>query len=364
MSFLGSFRNLLLAVCLMLVLGFLYYSAGKLHMHGWGQELRESSTEYDRLGFLLKLDSGTSAELSYKNGNITEGGCRRGFASAQMTAIFPRFSKPAPMFLDNTFKQWSKLKDFVPPFGIKGQEAVIQKILGITKQYTLTSSLDSLSCKRCIIMGNGGIVANKSLGTRIDEYDVVIRLNEAPVKGFEKDVGSKTTLRITYPEGAIQKPARYEKDSLFVFAGFKPQDFKWLKYIVYKEKVSPSDGFWKSVATFVPKEPKEIRILNPYFIREAAFTFIGLPVNNGMMGRGNIPTLGSVAITMALHNCDEVAVAGFGYDMNAPNAPLHYYESVKMSAIKESWTHNIGKEKEFLRKLVRGQVITDLTAGI
>lgn len=49
----------------------------------------------------------------------------------------------------------------------------------------------------------------------------------------------------------------------------------------------------------------------------------------------NIPTLGTVAITMALHNCDEVAVAGFGYDMNAPNAPLHYYENVKMSAIKE-----------------------------
>ncbi|XP_069795076.1 ST3 beta-galactoside alpha-2,3-sialyltransferase 3a isoform X3 [Narcine bancroftii] len=380
MSFLGSVRNLLLAVCLMLVLGFLYYSAGKLHMHGWGQEphqveeVKEERTllfkinakdlEYDRLGFLLKLDSRISAELSYKNGNITENGCRKGFASAQMTAIFPKFSKPAPMFLDNTFKRWSKLKDFVPPFGIKGQEAVIQKILGITKDYTLTSYLDSLSCKRCIIMGNGGIMANKSLGPRIDEYDVVIRLNEAPVKGFEKDVGTKTTLRITYPEGAIQKPARYERDSLFVFAGFKPQDFKWLKYIVYKEKVSPSDGFWKSVATVVPKEPKEIRILNPYFIREAAFTFIGLPVNNGMMGRGNIPTLGTVAITMALHNCDEVAVAGFGYDMNAPNAPLHYYENVKMSAIKESWTHNIGKEKEFLRKLVKGQVITDLTAGI
>lgn len=49
----------------------------------------------------------------------------------------------------------------------------------------------------------------------------------------------------------------------------------------------------------------------------------------------NIPTLGTVAITMALHNCDEVAVAGFGYDMNKPHAPLHYYESVKMSAIKE-----------------------------
>ena len=43
---------------------------------------------------------------------------------------------------------------------------------------------------------------------------------------------------------------------------------------------------------------------------------------------------------MALHNCDEVAVAGFGYDMNTPHAPLHYYETVKMSAIKEVsvWT--------------------------
>lgn len=49
----------------------------------------------------------------------------------------------------------------------------------------------------------------------------------------------------------------------------------------------------------------------------------------------NIPTLGSVAVTMALHGCDEVAVAGFGYDMSTPNAPLHYYETVRMAAIKE-----------------------------
>lgn len=49
---------------------------------------------------------------------------------------------------------------------------------------------------------------------------------------------------------------------------------------------SASDGFWKSVATRVPKEPPEIRILNPYFIQEAAFSLIGLPFNNGLMGRG------------------------------------------------------------------------------
>ncbi|XP_036723409.1 LOW QUALITY PROTEIN: CMP-N-acetylneuraminate-beta-1,4-galactoside alpha-2,3-sialyltransferase [Balaenoptera musculus] len=403
MGLLVFVRNLLLALCLFLVLGFLYYSAWKLHLFQWedsnsvvlsfdsaGQTL---GSEYDRLGFLLKLDSKLPAELATKYANFSEGTCKPGYASALMTAIFPRFSKPAPMFLDDSFRKWARIREFVPPFGIKGQDNLIKAILSVTKEYRLTPALDSLSCRRCIIVGNGGVLANKSLGSRIDDYDIVVRLNSAPVKGFEKDVGSKTTLRITYPEGAMQRPEQYERDSLFVLAGFKWQDFKWLKYIVYKERVpgeedliwtlgpfhrdsrplnlrvpvpklSASDGFWKSVATRVPKEPPEIRILNPYFIQEAAFTLIGLPFNNGLMGRGNIPTLGSVAVTMALHGCDEVAVAGFGYDMSTPNAPLHYYETVRMAAIKESWTHNIQREKEFLRKLVKAHVITDLTSGI
>ncbi|XP_046778720.1 CMP-N-acetylneuraminate-beta-1,4-galactoside alpha-2,3-sialyltransferase isoform X10 [Gallus gallus] len=271
--------------------------------------------KYDKLGFLLNLDSKLPPELASKYANFSEGVCKPGYASALMTVIFPKFSKPAPMFLDDSFRRWARIRDFVPPFGIKGQDNLIKAILSATKDYRLTPALDSLSCRRCIIVGNGGVLANKSLGLKIDDYDVVVRLNSAPVKGFEKDVGGKTTLRITYPEGAIQKMEQYEKDSLFVLAGFKWQDFKWLKYIVYKEKVSASDGFWKSVATRVPREPHEIRILNPYFIQEAAFSFIGLPFNNGLMGRG-------------------------------------------------SWTHNIQREKEFLRKLVKARVITDLTSGI
>lgn len=46
------------------------------------------------------------------------------------------------------------------------------------------------------------------------------------------------------------------------------------------------DGFWKSVARQVPREPSDMRILNPYYIQEASFKLIGLPYNNGQMGRG------------------------------------------------------------------------------
>lgn len=391
-------HKLLFVLCPMLVLGFIYYSSGKLHYYVWGQKPQydEETTVklikvtshttnptvkqepvvegavsvgrivgsvFDKQGFLLNPDIKLPPELVYQYGNLSEGACKPGYAAAKMTAIYPKFSKPASMFLDRNFRRLAKVSNYLPPFGFKTQERIIDDILTATKNYGL-AEFDGLSCKRCVIVGNGGILSNKSLGSRIDEYDVVVRLNEAPVNGYTRDVGSKTTLRITYPEGAIQKPERYEKDSLFVFSAFKPLDFKWLRQMVFKKDLQGTEGFWKSVARFVPRDPSEIRILNPYFIQEAAFQFIGLPQNNGLMGKGNIPTLGTVAITMALHNCDEVAVAGFGYDMNTPHAPLHYYETVKMSAIKESWTHNISKEKEFLRKLVKANVITDLTNGI
>ncbi|XP_024129381.1 ST3 beta-galactoside alpha-2,3-sialyltransferase 3b isoform X2 [Oryzias melastigma] len=410
-------HKLLFILCPILVLGFIYYSSWKLHYYIWVQRPQIDAEEatvvltnaadvkgmtemeidigvgrivgsgtsaahpakplpvivfpphhfrenvYDKQGFLVQLDTQLSQDLLYKYGNLSEGACKPGYAAAKMASIYPKFMKLAPMFLDPNFKRLGKVSSYMPPFGFKTQEKLIDSILRETKSYGLGEHLDSLSCKRCIIVGNGGILSNKSLGSRIDQYDVVIRLNEAPVKGYSKDVGSKTTMRITYPEGAIQKPENYEDNSLFVFSAFKPLDFKWLKQMVYKEKRG-MEGFWKSVAQYVPREASDMRILNPYFIQEAAFQFIGLPFNNGLMGKGNIPTLGTVAITMALHNCDEVAVAGFGYDMNMPYAPLHYYETVRMSTIKESWTHNIPKEKEFLRKLVKANVITDLTNGI
>ncbi|CAB1317750.1 unnamed protein product, partial [Coregonus sp. 'balchen'] len=141
---------------------------------------------YDKQGFLLKLDGKLPAELVYKYGNLSEGVHE---ASSHVSR---------------------------PELQASGQSQ--QLLTSIWIQNT------SLSCKRCIIVGNGGILANKSLGSRIDDYDIV-------------DVGTKTTMRITYPEGAIQRPERYEKDSLFIFSAFKPLDFKWLRQMVFREKL-------------------------------------------------------------------------------------------------------------------------------
>jgi len=47
-----------------------------------------------------------------------------------------------------------------------------------------------------------------------------------------------------------------------------------------------------------------------------------------------LPTLGACAVVLALQLCDQVSLAGFGYDLQHPQARLHYYEALRMGAMK------------------------------
>lgn len=65
----------------------------------------------------------------------------------------------------------------------------------------------------------------------------VYRINNGPVRGFEKDVGSKTTMRFFYPESAFSDPnVHNEPDTLMVLVPFKLLDLIWLKNILYNKK--------------------------------------------------------------------------------------------------------------------------------
>lgn len=66
---------------------------------------------------------------------------------------------------------------------------------------------------------------------------VIPRLNDAPVRGYEDDVGNKTTMRLFYPESASYNPSIHnDPDTLMVLVPFKQQDVRWLKEILYNEK--------------------------------------------------------------------------------------------------------------------------------
>lgn len=115
------------------------------------------------------------------------------------------------------------------------------------------------------MVGNGHRLRNSSMGETINTYDVVIRygpgfippspvppadgftpvmspcpsprLNNAPVHGYEQDVGSKTTMRLFYPESAHFNPrTENNPDTLLVLVPFKPMDFQWMEAILNDKK--------------------------------------------------------------------------------------------------------------------------------
>lgn len=113
------------------------------------------------------------------------------------------------------------------------------------------------------MVGNGHRLRNSSMGDTINTYDVVIRyspgpgpplppqchpqlgltpvmsqrLNNAPVHGYEQDVGSKTTMRLFYPESAHFDPrTENNPDTLLVLVPFKPMDFQWMEAILNDKK--------------------------------------------------------------------------------------------------------------------------------
>lgn len=261
-------------------------------------------------------------------------------------------------FVGQAEAKTSNMMSLPAPFGFHNSETILKKALSVVKLSDLPVTKGK-SCTRCVVVGNGGIIKKTSLGKTIDDHDVVIRLNDAPTKGYEVDVGSRTTLRMAYPESSFQTSRLYDDHWLYVMIVFKPSDLEWITDVAAGKKVRPSLHFWKSVARSVPKPADEFRIFNPLIIRETA-TLIGFTIGNGRMNK-NVPTTGSFAIAMATRLCDEVSVVGFGY---TEDKPLHYYDALQMKVVKKSWTHNIDQEKRWLHKLVQQGVIHDLTGGI
>ncbi|KAL1255105.1 hypothetical protein QQF64_013166, partial [Cirrhinus molitorella] len=79
-------------------------------------------------------------------------------------------------------------------------------------------------CRTCAVVGNSGNLLGSHYGPLIDLHDFVIRINKGPTEGYEKDVGSKTTHRILYPESAVD----VDSSAQLVLLPLKIKDLLWL----------------------------------------------------------------------------------------------------------------------------------------
>ncbi|XP_028816135.1 lactosylceramide alpha-2,3-sialyltransferase [Denticeps clupeoides] len=301
--------------------------------------------------------------------NILARECRPSFARQEIRARLRTSSSVTGPFLWRDVHLPDTVFQYPPPFGFLDLHGKLMEVLsllpsGPSQQHQRSADV----CRKCVVVGNGGILRGLELGSLIDEFDIVIRLNSGPLQNFSKDVGNHTSIRMSYPEGSPKVWEDHEPTLLFVAVIYKSVDFHWLKAMITRQKVSLWDWlfFWQKVPDEIPIKPSQFQVLNPEIIREVAMDMLqySTPKFRFWGWDQNVPTLGISALNLATYLCDEVSLAGFGYNMSQKEAPLHYYDSLPMTAMLAEEMHNVDRERAFLQRLVADGTISDLTGGL
>ncbi|XP_064007789.1 lactosylceramide alpha-2,3-sialyltransferase isoform X7 [Pogoniulus pusillus] len=243
-----------------------------LKLHFGPEECDRTKLPYVDLDRVRRAQQFTSATLWEQ--------CRPAHVKKEMRRLFgEKYSMDMAPFVRKALHEDEALFKYEPPFGFHKFSDKLTNLLELLPEHGLPEELRSKHCRRCVVVGSGGILRESELGHLLDQFDVVIRLNDAPVQGYTAHVGNKTTLRLTYPEGAPLSELEYPPASLFVAVLFKSADFSWLQAMVTNETLPlwVRLFFWKEVAEKIPVSSKQFRILNPVIIRETALDILQFP---------------------------------------------------------------------------------------
>lgn len=58
----------------------------------------------------------------------------------------------------------------------------------------------------CAVIGSSGMLYKSRHGAWIDKHDIILRVNYAPTRGFERDVGTRTTARVMQMDAYSNDP--------------------------------------------------------------------------------------------------------------------------------------------------------------
>uniref|UniRef100_A0A673KB61 CMP-N-acetylneuraminate-beta-galactosamide-alpha-2,3-sialyltransferase 1 n=1 Tax=Sinocyclocheilus rhinocerous TaxID=307959 RepID=A0A673KB61_9TELE len=136
-------------------------------------------------------------------------------------SIQPLLTRENYVLSEDIFKYWKGLQKNKKE---GNYTAVVEKLFSLFPDKTQYSDASPKRCRSCAVIGNSGNLKGSHYGHRIDLHDFVIRINMGPTKGYENDVGSKTTHRFLYPESAMD----VDNSTYLVLSPFKILDMEWL----------------------------------------------------------------------------------------------------------------------------------------
>lgn len=252
------------------------------------------------------------------------------------------------------------------------REFVYRMIAELAQKHPIRPAKGKITCA---VVGNSGNLIGQGQGDDIDAHRYVFRMNSAPIEGYEKDVGTKTTHHVTHSNMPIFRDYGADVQNMVVVADTGWHYAKRDGREAYASKVTMTyllalDQAYPGIfpKTELPVEPSftegthfaenftalsgNLSLVNPDFLY---YTYENWFDPQARMS-GTFPSIGFKTIIIAFSLCDQITLYGFGADKN--NQRWHHYFN-EGSPLKgaPSKAHRWQYQEWFLQKLVDEHIV-------
>ncbi|XP_058541403.1 CMP-N-acetylneuraminate-beta-galactosamide-alpha-2,3-sialyltransferase 1-like isoform X1 [Neofelis nebulosa] len=184
------------------------------------------------------------------------------------------------------------------------------------------------SCRTCAVVGNSRFLWGSGHGFRINQHGMVLRMNQAPVQGFEMDVRNKTTMRIMYPEMASAQ----DPGTQLLLLPLNSSGLKWFMEVLREQSFrSPVNPGFQIVQ--VPggsnKSKDKVLVISLNFLQYVQHCWLGK--------HSWFPSLGFVGLLYALHTCDQVRQLLQLTDLHPSAKNVHFPRGFRLSLKFFAW---------------------------
>ncbi|XP_011808542.1 PREDICTED: alpha-N-acetylgalactosaminide alpha-2,6-sialyltransferase 5 [Colobus angolensis palliatus] len=213
-----------------------------------------------------------------------------------------------------------------------------------------------MHCRDCALVTSSGHLLHSRQGSQIDQTECVIRMNDAPTRGYGSDVGNRTSLRVI-AHSSIQRILRNRHDLLnvsqgtvFIFWGPSSYMRRDGKGQVYNNLHLLSQVLPRLKAFMITRH--KMLQFDDLFKQE---TGKDRKISNTWLSTGWF------TMTIALELCDRINVYGmvppdFCRDPNHPSVPYHYYEPFGPDECTMYLSHERGRKGSHHRFITEKRV--------